>query len=109
MGWLGGVRAWMGKALSGRTRAGRRMELLEALSLGGRRQVMLVRCDGKTYLIGVGGDSVQSIVEAGDAVRPALKETGALMDSDARDGTFGGSLQAALRAAGPQSSMEFER
>lgn len=40
----------------------RRMELLETLSLGGRRQLMLVVCDGERFLVGVSGDAVQSIV-----------------------------------------------
>ena len=47
-------------------RAERRMELVEVLQLGGKRQLMLVACHGRQYLVGVGGDSVQSIVEIGD-------------------------------------------
>jgi len=41
----------------------RRMKLLETLHLGGKRQLMLVVCDGHRYLLGLGGDSVQSIAE----------------------------------------------
>jgi hypothetical protein len=37
------------------------MELVEVLSLGGRRQLMLVVCDGRRFLVGAGGDSVQSV------------------------------------------------
>jgi Flagellar biosynthesis protein, FliO len=40
----------------------RRMELVEALPLGGRRQLMLVVCDGQSFLIGAGSDGVHSIV-----------------------------------------------
>jgi hypothetical protein len=47
----------------GKARAKRRMELVEMLQLGGRRQLMLVVCDGQRYLVGAGGDSVQSIAE----------------------------------------------
>jgi flagellar biogenesis protein FliO len=47
----------------GNVRAKRRMELVEMLQLGGRRQLMLVVCDGQRYLVGAGGDSVQSIAE----------------------------------------------
>jgi flagellar biogenesis protein FliO len=42
-------------------RGTRTMELVETLNLGGKRQLMLVVCDGKRYLIGAGGDSVTSI------------------------------------------------
>jgi flagellar biogenesis protein FliO len=44
--------------------AERRMELLETLNLGGKRQLMLVQCDGQRYLVGLGSDSVQSIATA---------------------------------------------
>ncbi len=42
----------------------RKMELVETLNLGGKRQLMLVQCDGQRYLVGLGSDSVQSIVLA---------------------------------------------
>lgn len=47
----------------GTIRADKRMELIETLQLGGKRQLMLVRCDGMKYLVGAGGDSVHSIAE----------------------------------------------
>ena len=50
----------------GKPRAKRRMELVEMLQLGGKRQLMLVVCDGQRYLVGAGGDSVQSITEMRD-------------------------------------------
>lgn len=40
----------------------RRMKLLETLSLGGKRQLMLVRCDDQTFLVGTGGEDVNAIV-----------------------------------------------
>jgi flagellar biogenesis protein FliO len=42
-------------------RGRRRMELVETLHLGSKRQLMLVVCDGQAYLIGASGDSVQAI------------------------------------------------
>src|SRR5260370_17875518 len=50
-------------AFTGRTRSQRRMSLLETLQLGGKRQLMLVLCDGQKYLVGAGSDSVHSIAE----------------------------------------------
>jgi hypothetical protein len=41
------------------------MELVEVLQLGGRRQLMMVVCDGRRYLVGTGGDGVHSIAEIG--------------------------------------------
>ncbi|MGD0888275.1 MAG: flagellar biosynthetic protein FliO [Acidobacteriaceae bacterium] len=63
----------------GKARAKRRMELVEMLQLGGKRQLMLVVCDGQRYLVGAGGDSVQSIAEmreplAADYVSIAMSE-----------------------------------
>ena len=53
-------------------RAPRQMQLLETLNLGGKRQLLLVVCDGKRYLIGAGGDGVHSIEE----VRPTAGACG---------------------------------
>lgn len=47
----------------GRAHGERRMELLDTLQLGGKRQLMLVLCDGQRYLVGAGNDSVHSIAE----------------------------------------------
>jgi hypothetical protein len=44
-------------------RGERRLELIETLRLGGKRQLMLVLCDGQRVLVGAGGDSVHSIAE----------------------------------------------
>ena len=67
-----------------RSRGQRRMELVETLQLGGKRQLMLVVCDGQRYLVGAGGDAVQSIVAAGarmeEDVQLAGVESGVVND-----------------------------
>lgn len=65
---LGWVRAFFRDGLAGLrgVQGERRLELVERLELGGKRQLLLVVCDGKRYLVGAGGDSVQAIAE----VRP---------------------------------------
>lgn len=40
----------------------RRMELVETLNLGGKRQLMLVLCEGQRFLVGAGAEEVQSII-----------------------------------------------
>ena len=55
----------------GRDRSAPRMELVEALALGGKRQLLLVVCDGQRYLVGTGGDGVQTIVPMG---QPPMRE-----------------------------------
>jgi hypothetical protein len=39
--------------------------MVECLSLGGRRQLMLVECSGERYLVGGGADTVETIVHVG--------------------------------------------
>jgi len=52
--------------LSGaRTSTARRMQVVETLALGGRKQLLLVSCDGERFLVGTGADQVQSIVRLG--------------------------------------------
>ncbi len=68
----GGLAAWLllhfgGRVrgrfrLLGRVREERRMKLAETLSLGGKRQLMLVLCDGQRYLVGASGEGVETIV-----------------------------------------------
>ena len=52
-----------GLANRGRARGERRIELVETLPLGGKRQLMLVLCDGQRVLVGLGGDCVHSITQ----------------------------------------------
>jgi flagellar biogenesis protein FliO len=47
--------------IRGRSRSERRLQLIETLSLGGKRQLMLIVCDGQHFLIGGGSDSVCSV------------------------------------------------
>jgi hypothetical protein len=42
------------------------MELVETLNLGGKRQLMLVICDGHRVLLGSGGDAILSVIEIKD-------------------------------------------
>lgn len=55
LGWLRGLGA-QGRSVQ------RQMKLLETLPLGGKRQLMLVSCGGRQYLVGGGAESVQTIV-----------------------------------------------
>jgi flagellar biogenesis protein FliO len=67
-----GLAAWLLMHFGGRlrvkfprmggARSERRMKLAETLSLGGKRQLMLVICDGQRYLVGSGGEGVGTIV-----------------------------------------------
>jgi hypothetical protein len=47
--------------LRGRSRSERRLQLVETLPLGGKRQLMLIVCDGQHFLVGGGSDTVSSI------------------------------------------------
>ena len=58
---LGGpFRMRLGRIAQGR--AERRMKLVESLSLGGKRQLMLVTCDGQSFLVGCCGEGVATPV-----------------------------------------------
>jgi flagellar biogenesis protein FliO len=58
-GWvLGLLRSWRGQ--SGVQQ--KQMQLVETLSLGGKRQLMLVSCGGERFLVGGGLESVETIV-----------------------------------------------
>jgi flagellar biogenesis protein FliO len=71
---------WLKKMYSGvlgrmhMSRGHKRLELVETLNLGGKRQLMLIRCDGESYLIGAGGEGVHSI--------QALQKTNATIATD---------------------------
>jgi len=52
-------------------RAERSLKVLETLQLGGRRQLLLVRCGQLQFLVGTGADEVQTIVPiTADEVQP---------------------------------------
>jgi flagellar biogenesis protein FliO len=42
----------------------RRMRVVETLPLGGKRSLVLVECEGKTFFVGCGGDAVNCIYPA---------------------------------------------
>jgi hypothetical protein len=50
-----------------RPRSAAQLEVLETLSLGGRRQVFLIACGGERYLVAAGADSVSALERVGGA------------------------------------------
>ncbi len=78
-----GLGSWMAGALQGRiklkwrgapaTRVEQHMELVETLSLGGKRQVLLIECEGERYLVGCGQDSVTTIEKVTPDTRRNVK------------------------------------
>ena len=42
--------------------APRRLQILETLSVGPKKQLLLISCDGERYLVATGPDSVQTIM-----------------------------------------------
>ena len=65
---VGGFAGWAIAAMQrGRARAlarrpERTLELVETLSLGGKRSVAVVACDGQKFLVGMGAETVETIV-----------------------------------------------
>jgi len=59
---LRAVPAWWAMRARGNATPARQMTVVETLSLGGRRQMMLVICQGERFLVGCGADEVQTIV-----------------------------------------------
>lgn len=58
-GWmLGLARGWREPRVSQK----RQLQLVETLSLGGKRQLMLVTCAGESFLVGGSLESVETIV-----------------------------------------------
>lgn len=52
---------WKGRGML-RAKHERSLRVLESLSLGGRRQLQLIRCGDAQFLVGCGTDSVDCIV-----------------------------------------------
>ena len=68
-GWLLGVlRGFHGQ----RDMQRKQLRLVETLSLGGKRQLMLVSCGGESFLVGGGMDSVETIVRLKAEVSPEV-------------------------------------
>jgi flagellar biogenesis protein FliO len=59
-GWL--LQAWKTRRTL-RERVGRRMQLVETLPVGAKRQLMLVRCGEEYFLVGGGLESISTIVK----------------------------------------------
>ncbi|RXH56609.1 hypothetical protein GRAN_3466 [Granulicella sibirica] len=68
-GWLLGL---IHHRIAGSER--RSLKVLETLNLGGGRQVALISCAGERYLVGMGSDSVETIVCVGDSSKTALED-----------------------------------
>jgi flagellar biogenesis protein FliO len=51
---------WLGAKM--RRGVKKQMSVIETLSIGGRKQLVLVSCAGEQFLVGTGADSVQTIV-----------------------------------------------
>ena len=67
----GGLAGWVLGMIRRRNvkTAERHLHIVETLALGGRRQLLLVTCDGERFLVGSGADRVDTIVRVG-AVKP---------------------------------------
>ena len=71
-----GVIGWVFARLSGwqseRVAQRKQMQLVETLSLGGKRQLMLVTCGGEHFLVGGGLESVETIVRVRAEISPEV-------------------------------------
>lgn len=68
-GIAGVLRQWWTNRREGRGRV-RQMKLIETLSLGGKRELMLVQCGDERFLVGGGVDQINMIVRLGDETAP---------------------------------------
>ncbi|MBB5315730.1 flagellar biosynthetic protein FliO [Tunturibacter empetritectus] len=74
-GWLLAlVRGWRGQ----RECQQKQLQLVETLPLGGKRQLMLVRCAGESFLVGGSFESVETIVRL--RAETSLEHTGDRME-----------------------------
>lgn len=75
------------RAAQGRGSKHKQMKLVESLALGNRRQLLLVVCDNRRYLVGAGADSVGSIlaVDAGMTARDRMVRGPELVRRRGRD------------------------
>jgi len=75
-GLVGWVLGCMRRLRSERRSITKQMHLLEILSLGGKKQLALVSCAGRLFLVGGGSDTVQTIVGVRGDASPenAMKE-----------------------------------
>ena len=68
----GGLAGWVLGLMARREglKEARHLRVLETQALGGRRELMLVVCDGERFLVGGGSDRVDTIVRIGEAAKP---------------------------------------
>lgn len=73
-----GLAGWVLRMMRNRSylreAAERQMRLEETLSLGGKRQLLLVSCAGERFLVGGSVDSVEVIVPVRSAAGPVAAE-----------------------------------
>jgi len=87
---IAGIRAIAARGLRNlrKPRADRRLQLVETLPLGGKRQLILVRCDGSDFLVGAGSDGVSAITPIAPTRRAdeacATSVTNDVFDTSAR-------------------------
>ena len=60
VGWA--LNVWRARAAAEGRRKERGLQVRETLALGGRRQLALVTCGDREFLVGMGADTVDSIV-----------------------------------------------
>lgn len=89
----------------GRGAKRKQMKLVESLSLGNKRQLLLVVCDNQRYLVGAGADSVGSILPI--AAAPVSRGRSARGPELVRRGGRGVGMDSRSRAAaGPALGPE---
>ncbi len=106
---LYGIRSWTRKA--GRSgRAGRTLEILEALPLGGSKRVCVLRCGERRFLVGLGDKELCALGELGEVEADATPVASAdlkaaeliplppEMKDSGSSGRFRGLVQRALRS-----------
>ena len=57
----------LGAVLRRYTARNERLQVCETLSLGGRRSVALIECDGQRFLAGMSASGVETLVPVGEA------------------------------------------
>ena len=60
--WAELIAKALGGRWSGHSPSSRRLQVVETLSIGPKKQLLLIRCDGEKYLVATGPDSVQTIL-----------------------------------------------
>lgn len=73
-GLAGWVLCLLRNLRGGRKVQQKQLQLVETLSLGGKRQLMLVLCAGESFLVGGGMESVETIVRLKSERHPDATE-----------------------------------